>query len=325
MPSLSRSRMRRRINQLSKKLPTRSIVFDGNVGLEDTVILASMGRSGSTLVSSIINCDNTYRLLFEPFRFDRVREAKHFVYPFYLRPENTAPHLFRDAQKIMTGNVHAQWIDQENKAVFPKKRLIKDIRINMMLKWLHNGFPKVKIVLLVRHPCAVVESWMAARFGMGPVACERLCANEWFMEDINGSIMDEYRRAEPGFESLVFLWCVSYWVPFHQLGKDEVHLLFYEDLLIDPQKELEALFSFLGQSYNPRKALRVLTQPSSTTRANSDVFLKGYKFDSWRAHVTSGQLDRMYEIMSLFGMEKLYSPTTGRPNREIALNFFGTI
>jgi len=340
MPQLSLQLMKRRIQDFHERL--RGVVFDGHIGLDDTVILASMGRSGSTFVSDLINCDNTYRVLFEPFRFDRVSEARNFVYPLYLRPDNTDPRFLLPAQKILTGKVHSQWIDKKNRAVFPKKRLIKDIRINMILKWLRHHFPEVKIILLVRHPCAVVESWMAV-FGAGRGAFDKLRANELFVQDIGSSIMDKYQKAEPGFESLVFLWCVSYWAPFHQFSQDELYLLFYEDLLIDPDTELENLFSFLGHTYSPQKAMSVFSKPSSTVREcfenapTADFFArkraqnglsgakKGFKFDDWMTRIASSQLERAYEIMSLFGLETLYSPVTGKPNKEIALNLFGAI
>jgi hypothetical protein len=264
-------------------------------------------------------------VLFEPFRFDRVQEARDFVYPCYLRPNNNDERFIAAARKILTGKVHSQWIDKENRAIFPKRRLIKDIRINMLLKWLHNHFPPVKIVFLVRHPCAVVESWLAARFGMGPVSLDRLSADPWFVADIGGTILAEYRKAEPGFESLVFFWCASHWVPFHQLSKDEVHLLFYEDLLLDPDVELQRLFSFLGQTYSQNNALKMLTRPSSTVRLTSAGAARDFKFDSWLAHVTPCQLERTFEIMRLFGLESLYSSTTAKPDKEAALRLFGAI
>lgn len=325
MPLSLFSRARGRVAQLREKLPVHSLVFDRHIGLDRTVILASMGRSGSTLVSNIINCDNSYRVLFEPFRFDRVRAARDFVYPCYLRPDNTDSRLYAAARKILAGQVHSPWVDKENRAIFPQRRLIKEIRINMILKWLHNRFPEVKIVFLVRHPCAVVESWLAMRFGMGPAALDRLCAVPEFVADIGEEILAEYRKAGPGFESLVFLWCVSHWVPFHQLSKNDVHLLFYEDLLLDPDLELERLFAFLGHPYARRKALRMLAQPSSTARSVGAGRAQGYAFDGWLARVSPRQVERTFEIMRLFGLESLYSSVTAQPDREAALRLFGAI
>ncbi len=317
------------LTRLQKKIvgiqdALRGVSFDRHIGLSDTVLVAGIGRSGSTLVSEVINCDNIYRVLFEPFRYDRVREAQSFVYPFYLRPDHSNPRLLQSARNILSGKVRSPWSDKKNRCVFPQKRLIKDIRVNMFLKWLHDHFPEIKIILLVRHPCAVAESWLAV-FGQGSGAYERLRANELFVQDIGTTVMDRYEKAESRLERLFFLWCISYWVPFHQFNKDEVCLLFYEDLLLNPEAELDRMFSFLGQSCSLPKARSVILKPSSTARTNRAGDFKGYKYNGWRARMPAVQVEQAFEIMSLFGLEKLYSPVTDKPDQKTALSLFGSI
>lgn len=314
-------RLKRKFESLQKKLPTRRIVFDAHIGLEKTAVLASMGRSGSTFVADIINCDKRYRVMFEPFRYDRVAEAQNFPYPFYLSPDNNDPQFIRPAQKILMGQVHSQWVDQENRALFPQRRLIKDIRVNLFLKWLHTHFPEVKIVLLVRHPCAVAESWLSV-FGLGRSAYDKLAANPLLVEAVGPPIMEAFRQARPGFESLIFLWCISYWLPLRQFKAHELHLLFYEELLLNSVVELERLFAFLGHDYTPQKALKLYSRASSTARFSQQTQTSGFKFDAWLSRMAPGQIERAYEIMSLFGLEQLYSPVTGKPNRTAAEPLF---
>ncbi len=313
------------INKIRQKIGIGSIVFDSNCGLSDTVFLASMGRSGSTLLTNVINYDNTHRILFEPFRYDVVSEAKDFIYPLYLRANNSDSRYLSSAQKIISGQVHSRWIDKENKVVFPKQRLIKDIRTNLFLKWIHNNFPEMKIILLLRHPCAVVASWLAADFGDGLKARDRLLADNSFINDMDDFILSEYLKAESGFESLIFFWCISYWIPFQQFNKDEIHLVFYENLFIDTSNELESLFTFLDRDYSKEEVLNALREPSSTTNKNKSFFRKGeVKINGWKNKFSSEQIDRAYEIMSLFGMETLYCPETSIPNRDTANQLFGS-
>jgi len=317
------------IIQMQKKIKVfqarlRGVVLDGHIGLRDTILVASMGRSGSTLIADVINCDNSCRVLFEPFRYDQVREAQRFVYPFYLRPDHADPRLLLSAGNILSGKVRSPWSDKKNRCIFPKRRLIKDIRVNLFLKWLHSHFPEIKIILLIRHPCAVAESWNAV-FGTARGAYERLRVNELFVQDVGTAIMDRYQKAESDLEQLIFLWCVSYWAPLHQFNKNEVYLLFYEDLLLNPDSELDSLFSFLGYPCSLEKARSALSKPSSTARVNRGVDFSGYKFNAWRARFTANQVEQAFEIMSLFGLEKLYSPVTDKPDKVTALNLFGTI
>jgi len=92
--------------------------------------------------------------------------------------------------------------------------------------------------------------------------------------------------------------------------------------LLDPNVELERLFTFLGHSYSLQKALNVFARASSTARPNQQAQAHGFKFDSWMGRITPSQIERAHEIMSLFGLEQLYSPVTGKPNREMALTLF---
>lgn len=317
------SNTKRLINKLHYEFRIGSIVFNHKCKQNNTVFLSSMGRSGSTVLSNVINYNNSYRVMFEPFRYDKVAEAEDFIYPLYLRADNTDTHYLSSAQKIISGDIHSKWIDKENTTMFPKRRLIKDIRTNLFLKWINKNFPEMKIVLLLRHPCAVVASWLAADFGDGKSGRDRLLADSAFINDMDNHILDEYQKAETPFENLIFFWCISYWVPFKQFNEDEIHLVFYENLLIDLSNELKSLFAFLDYDYSEEKALDALAKPSSTTNKDKSFFRKGeIKINGWQNKFSSEQVDRAYEIMSLFGMETLYNRETSIPDMKTAKQLF---
>lgn len=304
---------------------TSKFVFDKKLGIEDTILLASMGRSGSTFLSNIINYDNSFRVLFEPFRFDIVEEAKDFVYPFYLRPNDNEPNYFSSAQKILLGQINSEWVDRENRTIFPKARLIKDIRVNFFLKWIYNNFPEMKVILLLRHPCAVVNSWLSAGFGDGRIGRERLLSNHHFVTDMDDYLVEEYLKAESAFERLIFFWCFSYKVPFQQFSYGDIYLVFYENLILHPRDEIKLLFNFLKYRHSEEKVLNSLSKPSSTTTKNESFFYSNVlRVDQWKSNCSSEQLTRAYEIMNLFGMEALYCPATSIPNIKAATSLFGS-
>jgi hypothetical protein len=96
--------------------------------------------------------------MFEPFHAYKVDICKEFKYRQYLRPENKDKYFLETANLILTGKIKNKWINSQNKRIFSNKRLIKDIRANLMLKWIHTNFPSVPIILLFRHPCAIAYS-----------------------------------------------------------------------------------------------------------------------------------------------------------------------
>jgi hypothetical protein len=298
------------------KILSKFIVLDGRVSTEDTVFLASMGRSGSTFLSNVINYDNRHRVLFEPFRYDMVREAKCFKYPLYLRPDDQShPDCLASAHKIISGRVHSQWVDKENASILPKARLIKDIRANFFLKWLHDNFPGMKIILLLRHPCAVTASWISNGFGDGQAARERLLSNREFIHGMDESLISGYRKADTDFERIMYLWCFSYHVPFKQFHAGDIYPIFYEQLVLNPEDEIRNLFSFLGYGYSEEEVLKSLARPSSTTAKKRNFFETGaFRLDHWRDGISEEQYSRSLEIMRLFGMGDLYCPSTFLPN-----------
>jgi hypothetical protein len=307
-----------KLKAIHKKL-SRRIVFDRHVGINDTIFLSSMGRSGSTFLSNIINHDNRFRVLFEPFRHDIVEQAKEFVYPFYLRPDNVNVRYYLSAKKIVSGRVGSQWINKENNCSFPKARLIKDIRSNFFLKWLKNRFPDLKVILLMRHPCAVVHSWISAGFGDGRISRERLLENHHFVSDMDDNLLKAYTKAETDFERLIFFWCFHYYVPLRQFDPRDIYLLFYEKFIMNPEDEARKLFQFLGYDYSEDDVLKSLSKPSSTTNKSESFFSGGdFRIDRWQDSCLEHQSARAYEIMKLFGMDELYCPVSSIPNDEAA-------
>lgn len=315
------------VGQRLRETLAKKITFDRHVGLKDTVFLSSMGRSGSTFISNIINHDNRYRIIFEPFRPGMTKGLQDITYPMYLDPERSDPKYHALFEKILKGRIHSDWVDIENRKIFPRARLIKAIRANLFLKWLHNHFPEVKYILLLRHPCAVVDSWLNAGFGDGTKAQQTLLANPILRARMDGNMITAYSRAESPFERLIFFWCIYNWIPLQQFKKNELHLVFYENFVTGPQDELRGLFSFLGVEYNEAAVLSSLSKPSLTTNKKAASFQQSNaisRLESWQKRLSAQQLARADEILALFGMNDLYTPNSAVPNREVAARLFAS-
>jgi hypothetical protein len=91
-----------------------------------------------------------------------------------------------------------------------------------------------------------------------------------------------------------------------QFKRGEIHLAFYENFCECPKDEIERLFSFLGKEFDETIFLN-LSKPSSMSRKESAVITGDSIVDSWRKHITDEQVQRAIEIMSLFGLDRIYS------------------
>ncbi len=120
--------------------------------------LAGSGRSGTTWIQEIINFKKDHRVVFEPFWADRVPICAAFARHPYLRPSNREPRFVPPARQIIRGRLRSDWTDQFTDAGVYRFRLIKDIRANLFLFWLRHQYPRLPIILLLRHPVAVATS-----------------------------------------------------------------------------------------------------------------------------------------------------------------------
>ncbi|MDQ3863736.1 MAG: sulfotransferase [Actinomycetota bacterium] len=265
---------------------------------ESSVFLAGSGRSGTTWLSQIINHRRRYRYVFEPFNPKEVGLFGHFRTKQYLRPEDQREEFLEPARLALTGRIRSPWTDRFNGRIVARRRLIKDIRANLLLGWIRANFPGMPIILLLRHPCAVVTSRLA--LGWKDNLSETM-EQEELVEDFLLPMESEIRAARGDFERHLFLWCIDNYVPLKQFGPKEVHLAFYENLLARPEVELQGLFVSLGEDFDER-LYGSLRRPSPLSRKNApDPSLEG-----WKARVSNRQLERAIEILHLFGLDNLY-------------------
>ena len=279
-----------------------SLHADLNRDYRNAVFLAGSGRSGTTWLSEIINYRNEYRYIFEPFYPDKVGLCKNFRRKQYLRPEDRREEFLEPARKILSGDVRNVWTDRFNRKLISRQRLIKDIRANLLLGWLHSNFPHMPLVLMLRHPCAVTVSRL--ELGWQDILDETLEQRE-LVEDYLSPLEKEIRGAQTPFERSIFLWCIENYVPLRQLERGGFHLVFYEDLCTEPEREIRRLYSFLGKT--PDEAVyRSVGRPSPLSRSESAVVLGGHPVDSWTRSVDVAHVERTVEILALFGLDRIY-------------------
>ena len=277
---------------------------------KDSIFLAGVGRSGTTWVSDVINHNNEYRYIHEPFHPHRVRQVKHFQYMQYLRPQDKDPELTKTAETILSGRFRGLWTDADNTTIFSSQRLIKDIRANFLLRWLYENFWGMPIILLFRHPCAVANSWLKLGWGTeesGTRSDIEICLSQKeLMDDFLEPFKNDIQKAKDDFEKHVFLWCIQYYVPLRQFRPGEIHLAFYEELCENPEKEIQRLFSFIGKELNT-DVFDKLKIPSSVIRKESPIVTGNDMIKAWKDQITEEQTKKAIEILNLFGLHGIYS------------------
>ena len=290
---------RRIIQQIASRF-----YINPDADLDKSIVVAGTARSGTTWLGDLISSQVPSRILFEPFHPGLVPEYRGFNYFQYMRPGTENPKFQAFAQKVFTGEIRNHWIDRQNERIFSHIRLVKEIRANLALKWLHDHFPGVPIVLLIRHPCAVVRSRMELDWATD-TDIKPLLSQPELIEDHLLPYMDLIKNAKTIEEKHATIWCVSNLVPLKQFNPGEVKIVYYENLCTQPENELSCLFEFLGQSYT-ESVVDIINQPSQTTKLTSAVVRGIDKIENWKKKLSPSQIDSVLRTVDAFGMSHLY-------------------
>ena len=267
-----------------------------------TVILAGSGRSGTTWVQEIINYNNLFRTLFEPFHSKKVDSLSHWHYRQYLRSSNNLPEFATPARNIIEGNTTNTWINKFNKNSTSSKQLIKDIRINLCLNWMYHNFKDLPVILLLRHPCAVAYSRL--RLGWKTHLQDFLVQDD-LVNDFLLPHKKEIEECDDIFNMHIFMWCIENIVPLTQFNRGEIHIVFYENICLETESEIMKIFNYIDEPYS-QLALNSSFKPSATSHSRDTSASEGNHVHLWKKHLTGTQINSAKSICDSFGLGKLY-------------------
>ncbi|HLJ84235.1 MAG TPA: sulfotransferase [Candidatus Eremiobacteraceae bacterium] len=278
----------------------------------DSVLISSIQRSGTTWFSDVINYDNAYRSMYEPFHNRYVPEVKHFKIWQYLRPEDDRPEFLEPATAIFEGRARNGWISAYNTRMIARRRLIKDVRSLMMIGWIRQHFPDMPVIVLLRHPCAVLSSLLRLQWHRN--AAEIILSQPQLMADHLEPFRAEIESASGDAENHLVGWCANYYVALRQLAGRRVFVAFYERFLAQPRNEIARLFAFLGRPFDDRvfEQMKVPSVQARVTRSGdaSAVLTGGDVLEGWRKYVTAEQTDRALALLRRFGLDAIYGAET---------------
>jgi len=306
-----------RFGRLQRYVPR--IIIDAGKGVEDSVLLAGGGRTGTTWAANILNWRNDYRLMYEPFNSGHVGATASFTQHLYLRAGNDDPRYVEPARRVFTGRIRNWFVDEHNRVFYARKRLVKDVNILPALPWVHERFSQMPIVVLISHPFATAVS----RMQMGwPGDTSVFLDQPDLIEDQLGPFVDEMRNERDDFMRQLTFWCVDYSVCLRRLRRTDVHIIYYERLSALSEIELRGLCAFLGREWDPRMIDAIVVpsiQAKRSRRAEpSAVVSGGDVLSGWRRHVTPQRSKRGRDLLRRFGLDEIYGDGD-MPNPEVTL------
>ena len=267
------------------------------------------GRSGTTWLSDIINWEKNFREMFEPFHPNKLELAKPYALHQYMRVNDDSDHYFAQLMNdIFTGRLKDERVDKVNKNIFYNGLLIKDIFGHLIASWVQKRHPNLKIVLLMRNPFEVALSKENTKDWMWMEDPKLFLEQKELYEDFLQPFEKTIRNVSDDYiERQIMIWAIIHYVLFQQIKKDNLHIVFYENLVDSPKKEITNLMRYIHNQDNiviPSKLLSIAVKPSrvaSKNRINGKATT-----NDWKGKLTSAQLDNGLKILSVFKLDKIY-------------------
>jgi len=273
------------------------------------MFLLGSPRGGTTWLAEVLCRVAHYRQIFEPLHHDV--EAAAIIRrkggpKLYLRPGTEDPEIRAFFGSVLEGRFRHPICDGFNTYRFPKGRLVKLIRGNLLAGWLRTQFPDVPQVILLRHPCAVAYSACQLGYMQSLEALHGLLRQTDLMADH----LEPYRALMEAtreiFPILIIRWCIDTLIPLRQFSDEGVPIVFYENLFAEPERHFPPLFEALGLRWDPR-SLESVRQPSNTSWGDHSGMKSGRSpISNWRDKVEPAQIDQAVRILHEFGLDVLY-------------------
>ena len=228
--------------------------------------------------------------------------------------------LIESAKDILSGNFRSEWTDVNTSRFFYTKRIIKDIRTNLMLGWIKQIKPNLPIIIAIRNPYSVIDSYKTLGWGKeagGQITdFERIISQKYLLKDfpIINEILQSINQNDY-VSKLIFQWCALYYVPLKQLDNKDYLLVQYENLLLHPKSELDKIFNYLNKPFNTVKILDRIEKPSVTNYRKTDFNSnKVQLIQKWNQSLITKEINTINEIINNFEINFLYDKN-GHPKK----------
>lgn len=279
---------------------------DTNGDSRRALVVAGTARSGTTWLAEMIAAPLACRILFEPFHPGKVQAFSHFDYFHYERPFTDNAPLYTYCDTVLRGAIRHPWIDREASVLRPDYRLIKEIRANLFLKWMQQHFPHTPILLILRHPCAVVASRLQLQWATDSDIASFL-RQPPLVEDFLADKLELIAQARSAAAKHAIIWCISNAVPLQQFAPGELPIVFYEHLLTQPEMVLTAVFQQIGVPLDPESVSQLTRRPSATSKKHSAVMTGANPLTQWQKQLSASQIEDVLAVVAAFGLDTLYN------------------
>ncbi|MEM9215747.1 MAG: sulfotransferase domain-containing protein [Cyanobacteria bacterium P01_F01_bin.150] len=295
---------------------------------KDVIWIVGDGRSGTTWLGDLVNWHKNYREIFEPIHPFHVKRTKEFGFNPYLRPDDSISPLGRFLPLVFSGKFKHLRADTSKSNFLYNGLLIKDIYANLLLAWVHQNIPNVKKVLIIRNPFSVALSKQRRSNWIWMTEPKDFLNQRYLMRDYLEPFESLIKESGNDFvRNQILIWAITHYVPLRQLRRDDIYIIFYENLFLNPEEEITKLFNYLYgyQVVGIDKDVldNAIVKPSRTQGNKFSTLSAQNPLDVWKNELTFQEIESGMKILESFGLASIYAgnslPTNGEIDKIIRL------
>lgn len=281
----------------------------GRPAAHSAIVLAGSGRSGTTWVADVLTAGSRLQQIYEPLHPSFIRKVRHltgfderdpYLRLFYRQAHSDDPAWYDFWYALLTGRVRNHWTDHARTAWFPDRFLIKTIRSHLMLGYVYDNF-RPWIIYLTRHPCAVVYSRLHKVEVPWHASVSDILCQEALVEDYLHPWVGAIERERDILGAHAVWWAVENMVAQRELATRRHYAATYEALVLDPEREIRALFEYLGLD-GAQLSAEQLVRPSRMATRGTFIRSSAERLREWQHKLTASEQHRILEWAHRLGV-----------------------
>lgn len=285
--------------------------------IAQTIVLAGSPRSGTTWLAELLATLPEYTLVDEPLhqRWAAAREAGFNDWRTYIAPSECRPAARAYMKKALSGCVAsnrqfggANQFSKIYELFTGEKNVGKFVRANRLLHWVHRQFPLRGMILMLRHPCAVVASqldyeddvWRRTQ----PPGQDNLQSGfcGWIPDDVLRRFESVLAGVRSTAGRLAAVWCLDTYFPLYEKASFPGFVTTYERLLTHKANEVKRIFQYLGAPV-PEEAHQSFDEASYSASADLITEDVQRQLSKWKDKLSPAQIDDVLSVVEGFGLD----------------------
>lgn len=281
------------------------------------ILLTGSPRSGTTWLGEALSSNPNTLMITEPFAEGKALNSAGFSWRTYRSADAEWERGRQYIEKLLGGHgiIPASLMDNDDKRCISAERLVlKCVRVNRLLPWLAENFTELRLIYIIRHPCAVVSSQM-----LHPAFVPAKWIQEESLELTNKIRPDLTALAESletEEEVRAFEWCLDQYIPLSSENKNRWLMVNYENLMLEGIPALEKVFKYAG--IDPSFAEQAFSRNSRERRdwsVNFKTASPEKKINSWIDRIDPERIRKIIDIVERFGITGFSDDPKPKPER----------